>query len=103
MTATAALAPSVASVTWFALDSRTKTADAIAAIDGATVIVVTGRDRSLVLAQLGASPATTAARDRWAEDGVALLADDAASAAAGTVFSPRRRPRTSREGRSRMP
>jgi hypothetical protein len=44
--------PAVASVSWFALDSRTKTADAIAAIN-ATRIVVTGRDSSLVLAQLG--------------------------------------------------
>ena len=82
----AALAPSVASVSWFALDSRTKTADAIAAINGATGIVVTGRDSSLVLGQLQASPSWTAARDRWAAHGVALLADDAAAAAAGTVF-----------------
>jgi cyanophycinase-like exopeptidase len=82
----AALAPSVASVSWFALDSRTKTANAIAAIDGATGIVVTGRDSSLVLAQLEASPSWTAARDRWAAHGVALLADDAAAAAAGTTF-----------------
>ena len=82
----AALAPSVASVSWFALDSRTKTADAIAAINGATGIVVTGRDSSLVLGQLQASPSWAAARDRWAAHGVALLADDAAAAAAGTVF-----------------
>ena len=96
----AALAPSVASVTWFALDSRTKTADAVAAIDGATGIVVTGRDSSLVLAQLEASPTWTAARDRWATDGVALLADDAAAAAAGTCSSPSHPPRTSRRPRS---
>ena len=47
---------------------------------------MTGRDSSLVLAQLQASPAWAAARDRWAAHGVALLADDAAAAAAGTVF-----------------
>jgi cyanophycinase-like exopeptidase len=82
----AALAPSVASVSWFALDSRTKTATAIAAINGATGIVVTGRDSSLVLAQLQASPSWAAVGDRWAAHGVALLADDAAAAAAGTVF-----------------
>ena len=82
----AAFAPSVASVSWFALDSRTKTANAVAAIDGATGIIVTGQDRSLVLAQLQASPTWTAARSRWAGHGVALLADDAAAAAAGTVF-----------------
>ncbi len=82
----AALAPSVASTAWFSLDARTKTADAIAAINGATGILVTGRDGSLVLAQLQASPAWTAARDRWAAHGVALLADDAAAAAAGTTF-----------------
>ena len=43
----AALAPDVASVSWFALDSRTKNEAAIAAIAAATGIVVTGRDRSL--------------------------------------------------------
>ena len=77
--------PIVASVSWFVLDSRTKTADAIAAINGATGIIVTGRDRSVVLSQLGASPAWTAARAAWA-GGVPLLADNAAAAAAGTTF-----------------
>jgi cyanophycinase-like exopeptidase len=81
----AALAPDVASVTWFALDSRTKNDAAIAAINDATGIVVTGRDRSLVLGQLDASPAWAAARDAW-EGGTALLADDAAAAAAGTTL-----------------
>ena len=47
---------------------------------------MTGRDRSLVLEQLDASPAWTARPRRVGEDGVALLADDAAAAAAGTVF-----------------
>ena len=82
----AALAPSVESVTWFALDSRTKNDAAIAAINDATGIVVTGRDRSLVMAQLTASPVWAAARAAW-QDGVALLADNAAAAAAGTVFA----------------
>ena len=82
----AALAPSVESVTWFALDSRTKNDEAIAAINDATGIVVTGRDRSLVLDQLAASPAWAAARTAWA-NGTALLADDAAAAAAGTTFA----------------
>ena len=81
----AALAPTVASATWFALDSRTKDDAAIAAINDATGIIVTGRDRSLVLDQLDASPAWTAARAAW-EGGVALLADNAAAAAAGTTF-----------------
>jgi cyanophycinase-like exopeptidase len=48
---------------------------------------VTGRDRSLVLEQLDASPVWDAAYDRWAEDNIALLVDDAAAAAAGTVFA----------------
>jgi cyanophycinase-like exopeptidase len=78
-----ALAPSVASVSWFALDSRTKTADAVAAIGGATGIVVTGQDRSLVMGQLLASDAWTAARARWTDGDAALLMDDAAAAAAG--------------------
>jgi cyanophycinase-like exopeptidase len=82
----AALTPSVASVSWFALDARTKNAAAIAAINDATGIVVTGRDRSLVLAQLQASPAWAAARARWAAGAAALLADDAAAAAVGTAF-----------------
>ncbi len=81
----AALAPEIASVSWFALDSRTKTADAIAAINGATGIIVTGRDRSLVLGQLGASQAWTAARAAWAS-GKPLLTDNAAAAAVGTRF-----------------
>jgi cyanophycinase-like exopeptidase len=83
----AALEPSVESITWFALDSRTKNDAAIAAINDATGIVVTGRDRSLVLEQLDASPVWDAAYDRWAEDNIALLVDDAAAAAAGTVFA----------------
>ncbi len=82
----AALAPSVASVSWFALDSRTKTADAVAAIAEATGIVVTGRDRSLVNGQLLESGAWTAARARWETDGATLLMDDAAAAAAGTTL-----------------
>jgi cyanophycinase-like exopeptidase len=81
----AALAPDVASVSWFALDSRTKNDAAIAAINDATGIIVTGRDRSLVLEQLEGSPAWTAAHAAWAA-GVPLLADDAAAAAAGTSF-----------------
>jgi cyanophycinase-like exopeptidase len=81
----AALEPGVASVAWFALDSRTKNDEAIAAIDDATGIIVTGRDRSLVLDQLAASPAWDAARAAW-ESGDPLLADDAAAAAAGTTF-----------------
>ena len=81
----AALAPMSPSVSWFALDSRTKNAEAIAAINDATGIIVTGRDRSLVLEQLDASPAWDRARQRWT-DGLPLLADDAAAAAAGTAF-----------------
>ncbi|HKF84830.1 MAG TPA: hypothetical protein VKB30_03525 [Candidatus Limnocylindrales bacterium] len=81
----AALAPSVASVEWFALDSRTKNAEAIAALDDATGIVVTGRDRSAVLDQL-ATPVWDVARARWASGDAALLADDAAAAAAGELF-----------------
>jgi len=82
----AALAPYVASVTWFSLDARTKTADAVAAIGDATGIIVTGRDRSLVKGQLTASDAWTAARARWAA-GTTLLADDAAAAVAGAQFA----------------
>ena len=81
----AALAPDVASVSWFALDSRTKNSEAIGAINGATGIIVTGRDRSAVLAQLDASPAWDRALERW-EAGLPLLADTAAAAAAGTTF-----------------
>src|SRR3954454_7326211 len=81
----AAVARSVSSVSWFALDARTKNAAAIAAINGATGVVVTGRDRSLVLGQLQASPAWTAATSRWAGGGATLLADDAAAAAAGAA------------------
>ena len=82
----AALAPSVASVSWFALDSRTKTEAAIAAIEGATGIVVTGRDRSLVRGQLADSPAWLAARAAWESGEVALLVDDAAAAVAGFSY-----------------
>jgi cyanophycinase-like exopeptidase len=81
----AALAPSVANVTWFALDSRTKNDAALAAIAQATGIVVIGRDRSVVLSQL-ASPVWTAARDRWAAGDAALLLDNAAAAAAGQTL-----------------
>jgi cyanophycinase-like exopeptidase len=83
---TDALAPGVASTRWFALDARTKTADAIAAIADATGIVVIGRDRSLVKAQLEASDAWTAARAAWAA-GTPLLADDAAAAVAGARYA----------------
>ena len=81
----AALAPDVASVSWFALDARTKNSEAIAAINDATGIIVTGRDRSLVLEQLDVSPAWDRAFQRWTA-GLPLLADDAAAAAAGTTL-----------------
>ena len=82
-----ALAPSVGSVSWFSLDARTKTADAVAAIGTATGIIVTGRDRSLVKGQLTVSPAWAAARSRWQSGGATLLADDAAAAVAGAQFA----------------
>jgi cyanophycinase-like exopeptidase len=81
----AAIAPEVTSVSWFALDSRTKNSAAIAAINDATGIIVTGRDRSVVLDQLGASPAWDRALERWTA-GLPLLADNAAAAAAGMTF-----------------
>jgi cyanophycinase-like exopeptidase len=81
----AALAPSVASVTWYAIDARTKNDAAVAAVGQATGILVTGRDRSIVGGQLG-SPVWTAARARWASGGAALLMDDAAAAVAGGQY-----------------
>jgi cyanophycinase-like exopeptidase len=81
----AALAPSVASATWFALDARTKNDAALAAVGQATGVVVIGRDRSVVLSQLD-TPVWTTARDRWAAGKAALLLDNAAAAAAGQTL-----------------
>ena len=44
----AALAPSVASATWFTLGGNTRADDVLAALDGATGVVLTASDRSLV-------------------------------------------------------
>ena len=84
----AALQPGVTStVKWVAVDSKTNVADTVAAIQGASGIVLTSADASLVLPALAAQPAITAAvRTRWST-GAALLADDAAAAALGTKLS----------------
>ena len=84
----AALQPGVTStVKWVAVDSKTNVADTVAAIQGASGIVLTSADASLVLPALAAQPAITAAvRTRWSA-GAALLADDAAAAALGTKLS----------------
>lgn len=81
----ARLAPSVASVQSFVLDSRLKTADALAALNAATGIVLTGTDPSLIKAQL-AGPVWAAAQARWTASNAVLLADDAGAAVAGSTF-----------------
>ncbi|HEX5827132.1 MAG TPA: hypothetical protein VFY23_06405 [Candidatus Limnocylindrales bacterium] len=79
-----ALAPWVASVDGFT--SASKADDVAAALAGATGIIVTGRDRSLVEAQLTDWPSWDLATSRWAA-GVPLLADDAVAAVAGSSYA----------------
>jgi cyanophycinase len=73
-----------APVQWFALDDRADPQALAAAIGGATGIWLTAPDQSRVM---GALAANSQARDtvlrRWANEGVALLADNAAAAALG--------------------
>lgn len=84
----AALQPGVnATVKWVAVDAKTNVAATVAAVQGASGIVLTSPDASLVLPALAAQPAiTSAVRSRW-NAGATLLADDAAAAALGTKLS----------------
>jgi cyanophycinase-like exopeptidase len=83
----AALEPSVASAKWFNLGGNTRAADVLAALDGATGVVITASDRSLVGSALAAwAPVIDAIEDAWRAGELTVLADDAAAAAMGTTY-----------------
>ena len=81
----AALAPTVASVSWTVVDGTLDSAEA-AAIAGATGVVLTGQDRSQIGAALAGSAEWLAIRNGFAAGSFALLADDAAAAAMGSTY-----------------
>lgn len=81
------LAPAVRSVTTFVIDADTDVRAVARALGRASGIVLTGADRSTVMADLRAQPKVLAAiRSEW-KDGTALLADDAAAAVLGRRYS----------------
>lgn len=84
----AALQPGVTqTVRPIVIDAKTNAATTIAAIQGATGIVVTAPDPSRVMAAAGAAPSiVTAVRNRWTA-GATVLADDAFAAAVGARLS----------------
>ena len=74
-------------VQWFVVDSKVNQAAVLSAIGGATGILVTAPDQSLVLNAFASVPnITSAIRSGWA-GGKALLADNAAAAALGQAVS----------------
>ncbi len=83
----AALQPGVtAGVQWFVLDGKTRASDVTAAIKGATGVILTAPDRSLVSAALASQSTVLAAvKARW-QAGKVLLADNAAASALGRTF-----------------
>jgi cyanophycinase len=76
-----------APVQWFAVDSRSNQSAVQSAIAGATGILVTAPDQSLVLNAFASVPAITSAlQNAWAT-GKVILADNAAAAALGQKVS----------------
>jgi len=80
----AALAPSVATVTWTVADGTLNSAEA-GAFATATGVLVTGNDRSRVRAAIAGAEGL-AIRNGFTGGSFTLLADDAAAAAMGSTF-----------------
>jgi len=80
----AALAPSVATVTWTVADGTLNSAEA-GAFATATGVLVTGNDRSRVRAAIAGTEGL-AIRNGFTGGSFTLLADDAAAAAMGSTF-----------------
>ncbi|MBL8059004.1 MAG: hypothetical protein JNK29_20020, partial [Anaerolineales bacterium] len=83
----AALHSQAAAVAWFVLEAKLDQAALQGALGPATGVLITAPDQSRVLDALAGAPAVVSAlRARW-QQGLALLADNAAAAALGEAVS----------------